>query len=164
MKPAAQKKIKPVALLYDIRKSVSEILNKPFSERINHQVFQPDKKALALWAIDCAERVLPYFEEKYPSDEWGILDVCLIGHWDDVPIRTCSQYYYGYGPPDSDFYYAELTKPDSQSWDANGNHLWAEDSDPIDFVSEVTVGRIPWSNPTIVEDICLHSKTQDHPL
>jgi hypothetical protein len=27
-----------------------------------------DKKILAVWAIDCTERVLPYFEEKYPED------------------------------------------------------------------------------------------------
>lgn len=27
-----------------------------------------DKKTLAVWATDCAERVLPYFEEKYPTD------------------------------------------------------------------------------------------------
>jgi hypothetical protein len=27
-----------------------------------------DHKTLALWAIDCAERVLPYFEETYPED------------------------------------------------------------------------------------------------
>ncbi len=27
-----------------------------------------DQKTLAAWAIDCAERVLPYFEEKYPQD------------------------------------------------------------------------------------------------
>ena len=25
-------------------------------------------KTLAIWAADCAERVLPYFEEKYPAD------------------------------------------------------------------------------------------------
>ena len=25
-------------------------------------------ETLAVWAIDCAERVLPYFEEKYPED------------------------------------------------------------------------------------------------
>jgi hypothetical protein len=52
-----------------MRKSVSEILNKPFSQRTDHQIFQPDKEALALWALDCAERVLPLFEEKYPDDE-----------------------------------------------------------------------------------------------
>jgi hypothetical protein len=27
-----------------------------------------DQQTLAVWAIDCAERVLPYFEEKYPED------------------------------------------------------------------------------------------------
>lgn len=27
-----------------------------------------DHKTLAIWAFDCAERVLPYFEEKYPQD------------------------------------------------------------------------------------------------
>jgi hypothetical protein len=27
-----------------------------------------DHKILATWAADCAERVLPYFEEKYPED------------------------------------------------------------------------------------------------
>ena len=28
-----------------------------------------DQKLLALWAADCAEHVLPYFEEKYPKDD-----------------------------------------------------------------------------------------------
>jgi hypothetical protein len=27
-----------------------------------------DHKILAVWAIDCVERVLPYFEENYPED------------------------------------------------------------------------------------------------
>ena len=27
-----------------------------------------DHKALALWAADCADHVLPFFEEKYPDD------------------------------------------------------------------------------------------------
>lgn len=31
-------------------------------------VGKTDQKTLALWAIDCAERVMPYFEEKYPED------------------------------------------------------------------------------------------------
>ena len=31
-------------------------------------VRKTDQKTLAVWAIDCAERVLPYFEEKYPED------------------------------------------------------------------------------------------------
>lgn len=31
-------------------------------------VRETDKKTLAVWAIDCVERVLPFFEEKYPHD------------------------------------------------------------------------------------------------
>lgn len=31
-------------------------------------VKETDHKTLAVWAIDCAERVLPYFEVKYPED------------------------------------------------------------------------------------------------
>jgi hypothetical protein len=27
-----------------------------------------DQKTLAIWAIDCAERVLPYFEQQFPDD------------------------------------------------------------------------------------------------
>jgi hypothetical protein len=29
---------------------------------------ETDHKTLAMWAVDCAERVLPYFEESYPQD------------------------------------------------------------------------------------------------
>jgi len=65
---ATQPKIKPVAVLYEVRTSVSEILNKPFTERIDHQIFKPDQRILAVWAADCAEHVLPCFEEKHPND------------------------------------------------------------------------------------------------
>ena len=37
-------------------------------ERVVDIVNKADKKILAVWAIDCAERVLPYFEKKYPRD------------------------------------------------------------------------------------------------
>jgi hypothetical protein len=31
-------------------------------------VSQTDHKTLAAWAIDCAERVMPYFEDNFPDD------------------------------------------------------------------------------------------------
>ena len=31
-------------------------------------VKETDKKTLAVWVIDCVERVMPYFEGKYPKD------------------------------------------------------------------------------------------------
>ena len=30
---------------------------------------EEDHRSLVLWAADCAEHVLPYFEEKYPKDD-----------------------------------------------------------------------------------------------
>ena len=35
------------------------------SKRLDEQ----DHRLLALWAADCADHVLPYFEEKYPKDD-----------------------------------------------------------------------------------------------
>ncbi|MCK4996163.1 MAG: hypothetical protein KAR55_04670, partial [Thermoplasmatales archaeon] len=97
---------------------------------------------------DLAEKMRNFLRDKYPSEKWGVLDVCLIGDYDDVPIRYTAQ------GADTDYYYAELSLPDSQSWDIDGDHQYGEDSDPIDFHSEICVGRIPWSDPGIVEDIC----------
>jgi len=37
-------------------------------EPILKLVRKTDHKTLAVWAIDCVERVMPYFEEKYPED------------------------------------------------------------------------------------------------
>jgi hypothetical protein len=94
-----------------------------------------------------------FLRDKYPSGEWGIEDVLLVGHYDDVPMRRTWQDL-GYGKPETDLYYAELSLPDSQSWDADGDHKYGEDSDPIDFYSEVNVGRIPWSDAGTVFAIC----------
>ncbi len=63
------KKIVPTEVLYDVRKSVSEILNRSFTEHVDHQIFKSDQRVLALWAADCADHVLPYFENKYPDDD-----------------------------------------------------------------------------------------------
>jgi len=109
---------------------------------------------------DLAEKMRNFLRDKYPSNEWGIEDVCLIGHYDDVPMRRCEQNT-GYGKPETDYYYAELSLPDSESWDADGDHKYGENSDPIDFYAEVNVGRIPWSSSSTVSDICQKSVWSD---
>jgi len=102
---------------------------------------------------DLAEKMRNFLRDKYPSSQWGIEDVLLIGHYDNVPMRRTSQDL-GYGMPETDYYYAELSYADYTSWDANANHLYGEDSDPVDFYGEINVGRIPWSDPTIIQNIC----------
>jgi hypothetical protein len=100
---------------------------------------------------DLAEKMRNFLRENYPSSEWGIEDVLLVGDYDDVPMRRCAQ---ELADPETDYYYAELSLPDSQSWDADQDHRWGENSDPIDFYTEVNVGRIPWSEPATVLHIC----------
>jgi hypothetical protein len=77
--PAA--KIRPTIVLEDMRKSVSELLGRPFTAKIDHQVFRPDQRILALWARDCAAHVLPYFEEKYPNDDRPRKAIEVLHRW-----------------------------------------------------------------------------------
>ena len=47
-------------------------------------VGKTDKKTLAVWAIDCAERVLPYFETQFPRDDRPRNAITVLRTW----IRT----------------------------------------------------------------------------
>ncbi len=105
---------------------------------------------------DLAAKMRAFLREKYPAEQWGIEDVLLVGGYDDVPMRRTAQDL-GYGQPETDFYYAELSQPDSSSWDADGDHQYGENTDPIDFYAEVNVGRIPWSDTATVQSICQKS-------
>lgn len=102
---------------------------------------------------DLAAKMRVFLREKYPANVWGIIDVCLVGGYDDVPMRRVALDL-GNGQPETDYYYAELSLPDNQSWDEDGDYEYAEQSDPIDFIAEINVGRIPWSDPSTVEHIC----------
>ena len=53
-------------------------------ESIVELVSKTDHKTLAVWAIDCAERVLPYFEQKYPEDHRPRNAITALHTW----IRT----------------------------------------------------------------------------
>jgi immunity protein 5 of polymorphic toxin system len=48
---------KPKLAVTDKDKIIAELVGKT------------DHKTLAIWACDCAERALPYFESKYPKDD-----------------------------------------------------------------------------------------------
>src|SRR3984893_14979871 len=45
-----------------------------------------DHKTLAVWAIDCAERVMPYFEEKYPEDHRPRQAIEALQAWIDTGV------------------------------------------------------------------------------
>ncbi|MFH2055677.1 MAG: C25 family cysteine peptidase [bacterium] len=102
---------------------------------------------------DLAAKMRAFLRDKFPAEQWGIEDVLLVGDYDDVPMRRCAQDL-GYGQPETDFYFAELSLPDSESWDDDGDHQYGENGDDIDFYAEVNVGRIPYSAVATVTSIC----------
>jgi len=53
---------------------------------LNELVMQTDQKILARWAIDCAERVLPYFEQKYPKDKRPHVALETLQNWIDTGV------------------------------------------------------------------------------
>ena len=53
-------------------------------EEMRELVSKTDHKILARWAIDCAERVLPYFEEKYPNDPRPRIALQTLREWMDT--------------------------------------------------------------------------------
>ncbi len=105
---------------------------------------------------DGAEQIRNFLRDKYPSSQWGIRDVLLVGHHDEVPMRQAWQDI-GYGKPRTDFYYAELSEADADGWDSDGDHRYGENSDNVDLYNEVNVGRIPWSDAATVSSICAKS-------
>jgi hypothetical protein len=62
-----------------VEKTKFSIIRK--DEEMLELVSQTDHKTLALWAIDCAERVMPYFEEKYPQDRRPRLAIKTLKTW-----------------------------------------------------------------------------------
>src|SRR6266436_6775240 len=55
-------------------------------EEMLELVSKTDHKTLALWAIDCAERVIPYFEEKYPQDHRPRQAIETLKTWIDTGV------------------------------------------------------------------------------
>jgi hypothetical protein len=49
-------------------------------------VRRTDHKTLAVWAVDCVERVMPYFEEKYPEDRRPRDAVEALQAWIDTGV------------------------------------------------------------------------------
>ena len=142
-----------IITLDSLTSSVTPLVNWEISKGRTVEVVTTTWIAANYTGYDLAEMMRNFLRDKYPSGEWGIEDVLLVGHYDDVPMRRTAQDL-GYGAPETDFYYAELSLPDDQSWDADGDQQYGEDTDSIDFYAEVNVGRIPWSTPSTVESIC----------
>ena len=126
-----------IITLDSLTSSVTPLVNWEISKGETVNVTTTSWIYLNYAGYDNGEKIRNFLRDKYPSSEWGIENVLLVGSYSDVPIRFTAQ------PAETDYYYAELSLPDSQSWDNDGDHQYGESSDPIDFYAEVNVGRIP---------------------
>jgi hypothetical protein len=105
---------------------------------------------------DVCERIRNFLREYY--EPWGIEYVLIVGDHQTIPMRYCypdpTNHINGSGSPGTgggevptDYYYADLTSSDADSWDSDGDSYYGEYGHDIpDFEAEVFVGRIPTSD------------------
>jgi hypothetical protein len=110
--------------------------------------------------IDLAEKIRNFLRQNYY--DWGVEYVLIVGDCETVPMRYCypdpTNHLNTAGTPGgaggeipTDYYYADLSKSDSNSWDKDGDGYYGEyGHDDPNFLAEVYVGRIPVSNPSRV--------------
>lgn len=76
-------------LLDDMGKQKFSVTHK--DESIVELVRRTDHRTLAAWAIDCAQRVLPYFEERHPKDHRPRKAIEACQKWLDTEVFRMSE-------------------------------------------------------------------------
>jgi len=105
---------------------------------------------------DLAERIRNFLRAYYGV--WGMEYVLLVGDYTTIPMRYCypdsTNHLNDAGNPGAssgenptDYYYADLSHPDSLSWDSDRDGDYGEyGQDNPDLLAEGYVGRIPTNN------------------
>jgi hypothetical protein len=119
-------------------------------------VFISDPEIAGQAGADLAEKIRNFLRYNYIP--WGMEYVLFVGDCETIPMRYCfadpwnhafypyDPYTYG-GETPTDYYYADLSNPDATSWDSDGDGYCGEyTQDNVDFLAEVSVGRIPTSD------------------
>lgn len=117
---------------------------------------------------DLPQKFRNYFRANMADIEYAL----LVGFSADMPWRNLVPFnndpnspwnHPDYSPIPSDLYLAELTDPDSISWNSDGDAYYGEVFDanflPVgednpDYHADIHLGRIPFSTQSIIEDIC----------
>jgi hypothetical protein len=118
---------------------------------------------------DIPQKFRNYLRQHMADIEYAL----LVGFSTDMPWRSVVPFNndpdspwnnYDYSPIPSDLYLAELTDPDSLSWNSDGDAYYGEvfdenfqpvgEDDP-DYHADIHLGRIPFSTPSTIEDICV---------
>ena len=102
---------------------------------------------------DLPEKIRNFLRQNY--QEIGIEYVLFIGDHATIPMRYCYPdptnhrfdiFDWTSGEVPTDYYYADLSNSDAESWDLDGDGYYGEyGQDAPDFLPEVYIGRIPIS-------------------
>ena len=100
---------------------------------------------------DLQEKIRNFLRLNYM--DWGINYVLIVADHETIPMRYCypdptnhrfDVFDYTSGEVPTDYYYADLSSSDSDSWDLDGDGYYGEYGEDLpDFYPEVYVGRIP---------------------
>jgi hypothetical protein len=100
---------------------------------------------------DLPEKIRNFLRLNYK--ELGIKYVLIVGNHATIPMRYCYPdptnhrfdiFDWTSGEVPTDYYYADLSSSDADSWDLDGDGYYGEyEQDDPDFFPEVYVGRIP---------------------
>jgi hypothetical protein len=120
---------------------------KTWKESLGHTVYVADLDWIHTHysGVDVAEEVWNFLHDKYPSSEWGIRYVMLVGDLQTIPTRRVYYADAGWGLR-SDHFYAKLSGGDTseQVWNRDGDVRWGElHDDEMTVTPDVLVGRIP---------------------
>lgn len=100
---------------------------------------------------DLAEKIRNSLRSLYDTTQLEYL--LIIGSIDSIPMRYCYPnpdnhdfdiFVFTSGEVPTDYYYSDLSYPDDESWDLDGDGYYGEyTQDTPDFYPEIYVGRIP---------------------
>ena len=99
---------------------------------------------------DLQEQIRNFLIDKY--EEWGINYVLIVGTRNTIPMRRCDPIIFDFGEYlYSDYYYSDITG----NWDLDEDGKYGEyGDDDVDFIPEISVGRIPSDDKDTVARIC----------
>ena len=114
-------------------------------------VLTTDTEITSQPGLDFAEQIRNFLRSSYMP--WGIEYVLLVGDYVTIPMRYCypdptnhrfDPFDWTSGEVPTDYYYADLSSSDAESWDLDGDVYYGEyGEDSPDFLAEVYVARIP---------------------